>query len=59
MKTHLLVVDDDLVSRELLSEVLVKEGYAVELAESAERYNNARVEFARAKLCSLLVDVLR
>lgn len=36
MKTPVLVVDDDLVSRELLSEVLTKEGYSVELADSAE-----------------------
>lgn len=37
MKAHsILVVDDDLVAAELLSEVLSKEGYRVELATSGE-----------------------
>lgn len=50
----ILVVDDDPVSRELLEEVLKKEGYAVRLAESGEA---ALLDLAREDFPLILSDV--
>lgn len=37
MSLHLLVIDDDEVTRKLLKEVLEKDGYSIRLAESGEK----------------------
>lgn len=50
----ILVVDDDPVSRELLEEVLRKEGYTVRLAESGE---DALLDLAREDFPLILSDV--
>lgn len=41
---HILVVDDEIGIRELLSEILIDEGYHVHLAENAEQARNYRSE---------------
>ena len=43
-RTKILVVDDELGIRELMSEILADEGYSVALAENAEAAWRARVE---------------
>ncbi len=44
MKQHILVVDDEPDIRELLQEILVDEGYDVEIAENGESARDARLQ---------------
>ena len=50
---NILVVDDEIGIRELLSEILKDEGYNVRLAENAQAARNARRD-ARPDLVLLL-----
>ena len=43
--SHILVVDDEIGIRELLSEILADEGHTVQVAESATRAREARASF--------------
>ena len=52
---QILVVDDEIGIRELLSEILSDEGYQVRLAENAER--SARVRAASARPDLVLLDI--
>ncbi len=51
---QILVVDDEIGIRELLSEILSDEGYRVQLADSA---NSARLERERARPDLVLLDI--
>jgi len=51
---HILVVDDEVGIRELLSEILSDEGYQVRLAENA---SEARVQRTRARPDLVLLDI--
>jgi len=44
MSKNILIVDDEIGIRELLSEILYDEGYQIELAENAEQARNYRLE---------------
>ena len=52
--SHILVVDDEIGIRELLSEILADEGHTVQVAESATRAREAR---ARTRPDLVLLDI--
>ena len=54
MKHNVLVVDDDEVTRKLLKEVLEKEGYGIQLAESGEE---ARQWIEKENYAIILSDI--
>lgn len=53
-QAHILIVDDEPDIRELVSEILEDEGYAVSLAEDGA---SARLSYARAKPDLVLLDI--
>jgi DNA-binding response OmpR family regulator len=54
--THLLVLEDDAATREVVGEVLAHEGYTVSLAETLD---DARAVFDREPCDLVLADLLR